>query len=346
MSLDVLLLLLRDGLTTGAIYALLGVAFVLVFAVTRVLFIPQGEFVAFAALSMVAFEEGRPPGLATLLIVVGALAAVSRLIQGRRELTLSGAMRVVGSEVGVPVMLWLIVRFLAPLQPGLGVWVPLTVAMIALLGMALYRAIFEPLAKASVLVLLIAAFGVHMVLLGLGLYFFGPEGFQSQPLSDLHFMVGPLPAKMHDFIVVMAVAAIMIGLWWYFTRSLHGKSLRASAVNRIGASLVGISTSRTGLVAFGLAAAIGAVSGILVGPVTTVYYDTGFMIGLKGLIAAVIGGLVSYPLTFVAALLLAVFEVGAAFWVSSYKEVLVFMLVLPVLLWRSITSPSHEEEHE
>lgn len=346
MDLNVLLLLLRDGLTTGAIYALLGVAFVLVFAVTRVLFIPQGEFVAFAALTMVAFEEGRPPGLATLLVIVGVLAAVSRLIQGRRELSLARAVKIVAAEVGAPMTLWLIVRFLAPLKPGLLVWAPLTVAMITLLGMAVYRVIFEPLARTSVLVLLIAAFGVHMVLLGLGLYFFGPEGFQSQPLSDLHFFVGSMPAKMHDFIVVTTVAAIMIGLWWYFTRSLHGKSLRASAVNRIGASLVGISTSRTGLVAFGLAAAIGAVSGILVGPVTTVYYDTGFMIGLKGLVAAVIGGLVSYPLTFVAALLLAVFEVGAAFWVSSYKEVLVFMLVLPVLLWRSVTMPSHEEDHD
>ena len=54
MDSTIALLLLRDGLTSGAIYALLGVAIVLVFTVTRVLFVPQGEFVAFAALSMVA----------------------------------------------------------------------------------------------------------------------------------------------------------------------------------------------------------------------------------------------------------------------------------------------------
>lgn len=344
MDLNIMLLLLRDGLTTGAVYAMLGVAMVLVFAVTRVLFVPQGEFVAFAALTMVAFEEGRMPGLAGLLLALAVLAAASRLFQSRTELTMPGMVRILAVELGLPLLLWGVVKVLAPMKLGLMVSIPLTIAMVTLIGAAVYRIIFAPLAQASVLVLLIAAFGVHLVLLGLGLYFFGPEGFQTQPLSDTALQLGPLRAKMHDVIVLVTVATLMCAMWWFFARTLQGKALRASAVNRTGASLVGISTARTGVIAFALAAAIGAVSGILVGPVTTVYYDTGFMIGLKGLVAAVLGGLVSYPLTLAAALGLGLFEAGSAFWASSYKEVLVFLLVLPVLLWRSLLSPHAEEE--
>ena len=81
-----------------------------------------------------------------------------------------------------------------------------------------------------------------------------------------------------------------------------GKALRATAVNRLGARLVGIRTTLSGQIAFLLASVIGAISGILIVPITTLYYDTGFLIGLKGFIAAIIGGLVSYPLTAVAAL--------------------------------------------
>ncbi len=346
MDLNILLLLVRDGLTTGAIYALLGVALVLLFAVTRVLFVPQGEFVAFAALAMVAFDEGRVPGLAGLALATGALAALARLIQARGSMSLRTAVRIVGMEFGLPLLLWGLAKLLAPMQMGLVVSIPLTVLMVTVIGMSIYRIVFEPLAQASVLVLLIAAFGVHMALLGLGLYFFGPEGLQAPPMWDASFSAGPLRIRMHDVIVLSTVAVLMLGLWWCFARSLQGKALRASAVNRTGASLVGISTSRTGLTAFAVAAAIGAVSGILIGPMTTVYYDTGFMIGLKGLVAAVLGGLVSYPLTFVAALLLALFEAGAAFWASSYKEVLVFLLVLPVLLWRSLVAPHGQEDEE
>jgi branched-chain amino acid transport system permease protein len=346
MDTTIALLLLRDGVTAGAIYAMLGVAMVLVFTVTRVLFVAQGEFVAFAALSMLAFQEGRVPGLAGLLLVAAALATVSQLVQSRKTLGLRLAARIVALELGLPGLLCLLVSWVAPTKPGPTVSIMLTVALSTLLGMAVYRIVFQPLQQASVLVLLIAAFGVHMVLLGLGLFFFGPEGFQTLPLVDRAFQLGDLRLQAGDLIVLASSALLMLALAGLFTRTMAGKALRASAVNRIGASLVGIATARTGVIAFALAAAVGAVSGILIGPVTTVYYDTGFMIGLKGLVAAVLGGLVSFPATVLAALLLGVFESACAFWASGYKEVLVFLLLLPVLLWRSFAAPHGHDEEE
>ena len=104
----------------------------------------------------------------------------------------------------------------------------------------------------------------------------------------------------------MPSRSLIAGLWLFFGFTLTGKALRATAVNRLGARLVGIRTALAGQLAFLLASVIGAISGILIVPITTLYYDTGFLIGLKGFVAAIIGGLVSYPLTAIAALLVGI----------------------------------------
>ena len=123
-----------------------------------------------------------------------------------------------------------------------------------------------------------------------------------------------------------------------------GKALRATAINRVGARLMGIPTAMAGDVSFALAALIGAISGLLIAPLTTVYYDTGFLIGLKGFVAAIVGGLASYPLALAGALLVGLLEAFSSFWASAYKEVLVFTLIIPVLWWRSRNSHHVEEE--
>jgi branched-chain amino acid transport system permease protein len=342
----ILALLARDALTTGAIYALLGIAFVLVFAVTRVLFIPQGEFVAFAALSMVAFEEGRAPGTAGLLVVLAFIAAASRLARERHDLTILLGLRLLAVELAPALAIWALVVAVAPTKPGAFASIALTVAMMVMLGVTIYRAVFQQMEQASVLVLMIAAFGVHFALLGLGLYFFGAEGFRTQPFADSSWTLGALTIKVQDAIVLITTAVLMTALWWFFGRTVTGKALRASAINRVGANLVGVSTARTGQIAFAMAAGIGAISGVLMGPVTTVYFDTGFVIGLKGLIASVLGGLVSYPLTVIAALGVAAIESTAAFWASTYKEVIVFSLTLPVLLGLSLAGSRSDEDDE
>src|SRR5699024_2293400 len=119
-------------------------------------------------------------------------------------------------------------------------------------------------------------------------------------------------------LAMLGVTFVMMAmLWVFFGYVTAGKALRASAVNRIGASLVGVSTSWSGQLAFLMAAIIGAVSGILIGPITTVYYDTGFLIGLKGFIAAILAGLASFPLAVVAGASVGLIEAFSAFWWSS-----------------------------
>ena len=74
------------------------------------------------------------------------------------------------------------------------------------------------------------------------------------------------------------------------------------------------------------------------------YYDTGFLVGLKAFVGAIIGGLVSYPIAAAGALLVGLLESFSSFWASAFKEVIVFTLIIPFLLWRSLTSRVIEEE--
>jgi branched-chain amino acid transport system permease protein len=176
--------------------------------------------------------------------------------------------------------------------------------------------------------------------------FFGAEGQRGPTISDAAFMVGPLRFTGQSIAVYAITVAFIVGLWLFFGLTLYGKALRATAVNRLGARLVGIRTTLSGQIAFLLASVIGALSGILIVPITTLYYDTGFLIGLKGFIAAIIGGLISYPLTAVAALVVGTVEAFSSFYASNFKEVIVFTLILPVLVLRSLAAPEVEEEKD
>ena len=144
--------------------------------------------------------------------------------------------------------------------------------------------------------------------------------------------------------VIAVSLALIIGLFLFFERSLYGKALRATAVNRMGARLMGISPTLAGKATFAMATFIGALSGILIAPITTLYFDSGFVISLKGFVGAIIGGLVSYPVAALGALAVGLIEAFSMFWASTYKEIIVFTLIIPFLLWRSLTSRHVEEE--
>ncbi|WP_013503416.1 MULTISPECIES: branched-chain amino acid ABC transporter permease [Rhodopseudomonas] len=346
MNTTILLFLLQDGVTNGAIYALLGLALVLVFAVTRVILIPQGEFITFGALTYATLSAGGVPGTAQLALVMGLVAFGFELFGARRSLHLAKVVRAALIYIAFPAAVLALATLLPPYKPGVAVNIALSLLIVAAIGLFLYRIAFQPLAHTSVLVLLIASVGCHLALQGFGLVFFGAEGLRGPPLSDVALSVGPLLFTGQSLAVYGITLALMAALWLFFGFTRYGKALRATAVNRLGARLVGIRTSLSGQIAFLLASVIGAISGILIVPITTLYYDTGFLIGLKGFVAAIIGGLVSYPLTAVAAVVVGIVESFSSFYASNYKEVIVFTLILPVLVLRSLAAPAVEEEKD
>jgi branched-chain amino acid transport system permease protein len=345
MSLDIALLLAQDGLVNGAIYALLALALVLVFSVTRVIFIPQGEFVAYGALTLAALQAGKVPG--TLWLLGGALGAVALVEVGAalRSGSGRGLARTLAFCLGYPALLASLLRLAPIARAPAWVQVPLALAVVVPIGPAVYRLAYQPLAGASVLVLLIVSVAVHLALVGLGLLFFGAEGSRTPPFSEGRLSLGGVQVGAQSLYVLLFSAALIAGLWAFFGRTPYGKALRASAMNRVGARLVGVSPALAGRWSFGLAALVGAFSGALIAPITTIYYDTGFLIGLKGFVGAIIGGLASYPLAAAGALLVGLIEALASFWASAYKEVIVFTLIIPVLVWRSLRV-HHVEEDE
>lgn len=341
MDVQIALLLAQDGLVNGAVYGLMAVALVLVFSVTRVIFIPQGEFVAFGALSMVALQAGRvPPTLWLLLALAGAVLVVEAW-RWKRGATVDWTSALVWC-VALPMAAAAMVLGLRP--TSLAGQAATTLMLITPLGPLLYRLAFRPLAQATVLMLLIVSVALHGVLVGLGLLFFGAEGSRTPAFSDARFEVGGLQVTGQSLVVVGVTLTLVVLLFVFFGRSMIGKALRATAMNRVGARLMGIPTELSGDVSFALAALIGAVSGLLVAPLTTVYYDTGFLIGLKGFVAAIVGGLASYPMALLGALLVGQLESFSSFWASAFKEVLVFTLIIPVLWWRSLRSHHVEDE--
>ena len=341
-----MLFLLQDGITNGAIYALLGLALVLVFAVTRVILIPQGEFVTYGALTYATLASGQVPGTARLAVAMGVVALGLDLYASRRSLRLALIGRILAINILLPASVLALTWSLADRQTPVIIDIALSLLIVGTIGLFLYRIAFAPIAHTSVLVLLIAAVGCHLALQGIGLVFFGAEGQRGPALSNAAFTIDPLRFTGQSIAVYAVTLALIAVLWLFFGFTLYGKALRATAVNRLGARLVGIRTGLSGQIAFLLAAVIGAISGILIVPITTLYYDTGFLIGLKGFVAAIIGGLVSYPLTAIAALVVGSVESFSSFYASNFKEVIVFALIIPVLLLRSLATPAVEEEKD
>ena len=346
MDLTIFALLAQDGVTNGAIYALLALALVLVFAVTRVIWVPAGEFVVYGTLTLAGLQLGKPPGTIKLLIGMAVVAGVMEAFDLARRGEFGRIPLQVLRWAGIPVAIGAIAWWLA--APDLAFWaqVLVTLALVTALGPLLYRIAYQPLADASVLVLLIVSVAVHFTLTGLGLWFFGAEGSRTPPFSAESVDIGGITVSVQSLLVVATSVALIVALGLFFGRTLYGKALRATALNRVGARLCGVPPDLAGTLTFMLGALLCAFSGVLVGPIATIYYDSGFLVSLKGFVGAIIGGLVSYPLAAAGALLVGLLEAFASFWASGFKEVIVFTLIIPVLLWRSLTTRHHEEEGE
>ena len=346
MDKEIALLLLIDGIATGAIYVLIALGTVLIFSVTRVMFVPFGDIAAISALTLATLQIGRLPGTVWLVLILALIATLMELVQLWRAgefVKAPAAVLGYGLCPAIPAAVAVLADgFKLPMLPQM----LLTLALVAPIAPLIDRIAFRPLADASVLVLLMVAVAVHFALSGLSLMFFGPEGFRTEPISRALFDFGGVTVSAQVLIMIGAAALFSGLLYLFFDRTINGKALRATAINRVGARIVGIRPARTSTIAYILASLLGGISGLLIGPVATLYYDSGFLIGLKAFVGAIIGGLASYPLTALGAIFVGILESYASFWSSTLKESIVFAALIPILLWRSFTSRAHESEEE
>jgi len=347
MTWDVALILGIDGLANGAVYLLAGLGLVLIFSVTRVVFVPFGDVAAFAALTLAAFETNRLPptiGLVLTLALLALATEVGSLLRRGEHAKIPKALLLWGVLPAVPCLLaWLAARAGVPAS----LQVVASVLLVVPIGPLLARVVYQPIADASVLVLLIVSLALHFLLSGLGLLFFGPEGSRTAPLATGTLALGDGFTVSGQVILMVASAIVLSGMFFLvFERTVAGKALRATAVNRVGARLVGIRPARTAMLAYGCASLLAGLIGVLIAPVTTMYYDSGFIIGLKAFVAAIIGGLVSYPMTAIGAIAVGLVESFASFWSGALKDVIVFSLLIPVLMLRSFLTAHVDEDEE
>lgn len=344
MTPDIAAILALDGIATGAIYVLIALGFVLIFAVTRVIFVPFGDIAAFTALTLAALEMKRLPGTVGLVAALAVLATLMELYAIARAGSYERVPRALFFYLVLPLLAAGLVWATAGVLWPMPVRIALALLLIMPIAPLLDRIVFRPIADASVLLLLTVSVALHFALVGLGLMFFGPDGARTESLTDAMFMIGNIPISGQTILIVGAAVVFSGLLYLFFDFTLLGKALHATALNRTGARLMGIRPERAGAIAYLLGSLLAGVSGILIAPVNTVFYDSGFLIGLKAFVGAIIGGLVSFPVTAIGSLAVGLLESFASFQSSAFKEVIVFSILIPVLLWRSYTFQHSEED--
>lgn len=271
---------LLSGLSTGSIYALVALGIVIIYSVTGIINLAQGEYAMLGAMFAVTFAEW-----------------------------------------GAPLLLAFVAAILVTI----------------LVGLLIERLTVNPVRTASPVTLIIITVGVSIIIRGIALLIWGtmPHSLpEFTPGAPLHIF-GAIVSRQRLWIVG-TTAVVLLFLSYLLERTLLGKALRACAINQLAASFMGIGPGQMARFAFGLSGALGAAAGIVIAPLTLVSYDMGLMLGLKGFVAAVIGGLVSTPGAVIGGLLLGVLESLAAGLLSSgMKDAIAFLVLFVVLLWRA-----------
>jgi len=213
--------------------------------------------------------------------------------------------------------------------------IPLAIAAAALVGLALEKFAVEPARNASVVTLIIITIGASIFLRGLAMLVWDKNLHALKPITgDKPIAIAGATILPQSLWVLGVTLAIVLALSWFFGRTLLGKAMLATSHNRLAAQLVGINVRMVLFLSFGLSAALGAIAGILIAPITTTSYDVGVMLGLKGFAAAILGGLGSGIGAVAGGLVLGIVETMSAGYLSSaYKDAIAFVIILVVLFF-------------
>ena len=203
----------------------------------------------------------------------------------------------------------------------------------AAVGVALNKLAIEPARGASVVALIIITIGASIFLRGVAQIVFDKKIHRFPSFSgDEPFQIGGATILPQSLWIICGALAVFFALYLFFTRTLTGKAVLATANNKLAARLVGINTNFVMTLSFALSAGIGALAGVLVTPVTLTSYDVGIALALKGFAGAILGGMGSPFGALLGGLLVGLIEAMTAGYISSqYKEAVAFLVILVVL---------------
>jgi len=221
-----------------------------------------------------------------------------------------------------------------------GVPLPLAILLAVVgataVGVLVARLAIEPAKDAAIVPLIIITIGASIFLRGVAQVIWGKE-FHALPSfsGDVPIQLGGATILPQSLWVLGVTVAIVFALAYFFNRTIFGKAILGTAYNRLAAQLVGVNTRSVLRVSFGLSAMLGAVAGAIITPISFTSYDVGIMLGLKGFVAAVLGGLGSGLGAIIGGLILGLAESFTAGYLSSnYKDAVPFVLILLILFFR------------
>ena len=232
---------------------------------------------------------------------------------------LGGMLAVYFTQAGLPMPLGLVLAIVVP----------------AIVGVVMEKVDIETYKGAESVTLIIITIGASLVIRGLIQVWLGKNTFSLPAFSgDAPLLILGATLMPQSLWVLGVTAVVVVALWYFFNRTLHGKAMLATSYNRVAAELVGINTNWVLFLSFAMSAALGALGGILVTPITLTSYDVGIMLGLKGFVAAVVGGLGNGLGAVLGGLLVGILEaMGAGYISSSYKDAMPFVLILLILFF-------------
>ena len=213
--------------------------------------------------------------------------------------------------------------------------VVLAIVVPAFVGVLVEKLAIEPAKGAETVTLIIITIGCSLIIRGLVQVWLGKGTHTVPPFSGSEPIAVLGATLLPQSLWVLGVTGVVVAaLWYFFSRTLAGKAILATSFNPVAAQLVGINTSWVLFISFALSAALGALGGILVAPITLTSYDVGIMLGLKGFVAAVVGGLGSGLGAVAGGLMVGIVEAMAAGYISSaYKDAVPFVLILAILFF-------------
>jgi branched-chain amino acid transport system permease protein len=213
---------------------------------------------------------------------------------------------------------------------------PATMIIVTLVGMLLDRLAISPIRRPTVLSLIIATIAASILLKGTAMFIWGKDPYDLPAFSGrdpINFLGAVIQPQYFWVIGFLIITVIVLTL--FFEKTILGKAMSACADNPDAASLVGINVKQMILLSFALSAAIGAVAGIVVTPISLMEYDRGAMLAVKGFGAAVLGGLGSFPGAVIGGLILGAIEsLGAGLISSGYKDAFALIVLMFVLFYK------------
>lgn len=273
----------------------------------------------FLQLVFSGLAQGSVYGLVALgFVAIFSVREIVNLAQGEYT-ALAGLAAISGVAAGLPLLVAILV----------------VVPLVVLVSVVIERVAIAPVRKMTPLVSIILTLGVSTAVKAVMLLIWGPEARSLTRFPGSDFTLAGVSIRAQELWILGIAAVVGYAVVWFYEHTIRGKALRACAEQPVAARLVGISPKKATMIAFAIAGFVGAVAGVVGAPIYFASWEHGLTLGLKGFVAATLGGLVSFRVAFLGGLMLGVLEnLVAGYGDTGFRDAVAFVVLVLVLVIR------------